>query len=568
MVFYVMRKLWLVWSILPVGTFVKSLTIQNFTDLYTDAKCEGDSILLFSNRNQWLTLPCKSDESCVADDSGVQCRKKPSGGGIKTVTITLTEPALPTPSPAGSGSGSGSGSDSSFPKTVSLSPSTGSGQPQAQLQPSAQSSCSAQGSPAPEILIEYGGPAGGMQVPLGGTSPSMGSNSGVDQSGQSTGQPAEQSSPQSTSQTTSQGQTSPQTSSQTSPQSTSQTTPQAGAQSTSQSTSQAQAGSQTTSQSTSQSGGVLSSIPVSSIQPSPTPAISSSPSLPPVVTSKGTSLPPMPSTPSTPSSPSSDANKGSLGTENPAVKIPTGPGPVIPSGSSSTLSNTASQSTSSKSSSAPASGHGSSPSGGGTGSLTLSQLQQAVTACGYGANYKQDFAQELVNQINKNKWDSNETSMFLAQIFHESGGLAHLVEQACASSPCTQYNNADGANGAVKGAPGKNYFGRGYIQLSWPSNYQEASKSIYNSDKIFQNPDLVASDKTVAAETSIWYWNKKVMTSKAPLSQFGLSTKAINGPIECGKGPNSQAQQRWSNYQKIAKILGVTKLAAESGCYN
>ncbi|KAI5193298.1 hypothetical protein NEMIN01_2457, partial [Nematocida minor] len=209
----------------------------------------------------------------------------------------------------------------------------------------------------------------------------------------------------------------------------------------------------------------------------------------------------------------------------------------------------------------------SSSAGKGTFKLTTDQIKQTVAACNYGANYKPDFAAELVNQINNAKWDSNETSMFLAQIYHESAGLSLLVEQACVSSPCTNYDNADKSNGTVVGAPGKHYFGRGYIQLTWPSNYKDASNAIYKDDRLYTNPDQVATDKSVAAATSIWYWNTKVMTSKSPLSNFGETTKAINGAIECGKGPNAAAKNRWTNYQAIAKILGVTQLASENGCY-
>ncbi|OAG29557.1 hypothetical protein NEDG_00690 [Nematocida displodere] len=206
------------------------------------------------------------------------------------------------------------------------------------------------------------------------------------------------------------------------------------------------------------------------------------------------------------------------------------------------------------------------PAASGGSKLSEDTMKQSLSACGYSGAPKSDFVTELINQINKQSWDSNQTSMFLAQIFHESQGLTQLQEQACVSTPCTQY---DGSNGSsVTGVPGQHYFGRGYMQLTWPSNYNAASNALYKNNSLLQNPGSVASDKSIAAATSIWFWNTNVMTSKAPLTQFGLTTKAINGSIECGKGQQPAPVNRWQNYQKIAKVLGVTNLASESGCYN
>ncbi|OAG31017.1 hypothetical protein NEIG_00614 [Nematocida sp. ERTm5] len=199
-------------------------------------------------------------------------------------------------------------------------------------------------------------------------------------------------------------------------------------------------------------------------------------------------------------------------------------------------------------------------------SITADQIKKTLSACGYSGSPKQDFVNELITQINKNNWSDNEKSMFLAQIYHESGGLTMLIEQACINTPCTNYDNANKANGPIAGVPGKHYFGRGYIQLTWPANYKEASNSIYKDDRLYTNPDQVATDKSIAAAVSIWYWNTRVMTSKSPLSNFGETTKAINGAIECQGGPNASAKQRYNNYLAIAKVFGVSPTASSKGC--
>jgi len=487
-----MRKTLIILSALFAAPCVLSATVQGFNGLYQDAKCSGSSIIVFSNTNQWIALPCKEGEKCVKMGNEVLCRpdsKDASASGkqkFSTVTITITD------SPSQTSSQDTSASQAP-PQSLPHEPSA----PPAQQSSQDHSPCSLSQNAeiktsAPEnsqtnlpntsdqgILIEYQDRTGTRTI---------------DVSQLSNGQNLQSSCSNASAQNATDG------------------------------------ASSATSQTSSPDGTFHPSNQPHTPSPAP-----SGPSNPPEPSTGHSSPQEKPSW----NTPAHDASGSAIHPQE------------IPNSSIITSSHAAPSS---------------SPSGGGKLSLTL--LKQAVTECGYSSGFKTDFAQELVDQINKTSWDSNQTAMFLANIFHESGGLSLLVEQACASSPCAQYDNADGKNGPVKAAPGKHYFGRGYMQLSWPGNYKDASTGIYKSDKIYQNPDLVASDKSAAASTSIWFWNTRVMTSQAPLKQFGLTIKAINGAIECGKGPNPQAQKRWANYQKIAKILSVKQLASESGCYN
>ncbi|XP_014208557.1 endochitinase At2g43620-like [Copidosoma floridanum] len=154
----------------------------------------------------------------------------------------------------------------------------------------------------------------------------------------------------------------------------------------------------------------------------------------------------------------------------------------------------------------------------------------------------------------------DEAAMFLAQLLHESAGFKFVEEIACKKTKCPdKYIDK-------VGLPGKYYYGRGYIQLTWGRNYKEASKGLGLGDRLLEDPDLVASDKNLSMQVSSWFWMKNVRPRiKKHPNQFGITTRAINGG-ECRKYPE-RAKKRWDIYRKIAELLNV-EMAAESGCYN
>jgi len=156
-----------------------------------------------------------------------------------------------------------------------------------------------------------------------------------------------------------------------------------------------------------------------------------------------------------------------------------------------------------------------------------------------------------------------ELAMFLAQIMWESGGLIYKSELACAQ------NNCAGSYVDSVGLPDKFYFGRGYMQLTWGANYQKASQALYNDDRLLQNPEQVASDEKAAWDVSFWYWNAMVKPTLGSSNQFGVSTKAINGALECGSGPNiDRARKRFQVYAEVLKVFDPSQTPVETGCYN
>ncbi|WP_229403230.1 glycoside hydrolase family 19 protein [Micromonospora okii] len=151
-----------------------------------------------------------------------------------------------------------------------------------------------------------------------------------------------------------------------------------------------------------------------------------------------------------------------------------------------------------------------------------------------------------------------ELAAFLANIDHESGGLAHVEE----IDRNAWGNYCDG--GQPYGCPaGRSaYHGRGPIQLSWNSNYKAAGDAL--GLDLLNNPDLVKTDPSVAWQTALWFWMTQrgagTMTPHAAMTGgggFGESIRSINGGLECGGGNPAQVGARVEAYRRFTAALGV-----------
>ena len=93
---------------------------------------------------------------------------------------------------------------------------------------------------------------------------------------------------------------------------------------------------------------------------------------------------------------------------------------------------------------------------------------------------------------------------------------------------------------------------------------------MYNDDRLLKNPDQVADDEDIAWATSFWFWKQNVNRLPAVKKGFfGASTKAINGGLECGSGPNTdKAKIRFAKYVNVLKAFDVNESPKEYGCYN
>ncbi|EDS42856.1 tartan [Culex quinquefasciatus] len=114
--------------------------------------------------------------------------------------------------------------------------------------------------------------------------------------------------------------------------------------------------------------------------------------------------------------------------------------------------------------------------------LTISpqEINKVLTATGYP---QLDAATSSVIAT-----DRNEAAMFLAQVIHESGGFRYREE--------------------IGGQ--RQYYGRGYIQLTWDYNYRAASADLFGDDRLMRNLGVVSQTPQLSMAVSVWFWTKNV----------------------------------------------------------
>lgn len=141
--------------------------------------------------------------------------------------------------------------------------------------------------------------------------------------------------------------------------------------------------------------------------------------------------------------------------------------------------------------------------------------------------------------------------IFLAHVSHESDGLKTYKEYCSEKGTCNNYQSAPWCS--IKAKPGKQYYGRGWFQLSYPCNYHAAGNAL--GVDLLSNPDQVATSDKLACATALWFWNEQKMNIPARQANFGATTKIIN-VIECG--PNKPQQDaRIQRYQHVRKCFGL-----------
>lgn len=150
--------------------------------------------------------------------------------------------------------------------------------------------------------------------------------------------------------------------------------------------------------------------------------------------------------------------------------------------------------------------------------------------------------------------------MFFGHVSHETDGLKTYKEYCGQSGAC-----ADDYQGSwcqpVKAAPGQQYYGRGWFQLSWPCNYNAAGKAL--GVDLLTNPEQVADSDALAAATAMWFWNANNMGQPARNGNFGGTTQKINS-IECGA--SAKQTSRIARYQKVRRCFGHKDATANLRC--
>ena len=195
-----------------------------------------------------------------------------------------------------------------------------------------------------------------------------------------------------------------------------------------------------------------------------------------------------------------------------------------------------------------------------------------------------NFCAEKDLQTNK-----KELAAFFANIAHETrhgengkynDGLMFIHE----SNTSLPYISDNDTYPAV---PGKKYYGRGPLQLSYNGNYGYASDCIFGDKKILlNNPDLIETDPVAAFKTAIYFWMTPqtakpsahdVMIGKWQPNTadkaanrtpgFGVTINIINGEVECNKGESMfSMNDRIGFYQHFLTAFGISDANCACSC--
>eukprot|EP01018_Ginkgo_biloba_P030960 Gb_34557 [translate_table: standard] len=145
-----------------------------------------------------------------------------------------------------------------------------------------------------------------------------------------------------------------------------------------------------------------------------------------------------------------------------------------------------------------------------------------------------------------------EIAAFFANAAHETEDFCFIEEQDSSDIYC------DPNNTQYPCAEGKNYHGRGPLQLSWNYNYGAAGDSI-QFDGLHQ-PEIVGTDPVISFKAALWFWmvNSNGACHQAITSGqgFGATISVINSG-ECDGGRPDQVSNRVEKYKALCQQLGV-----------
>ncbi|XP_031480730.1 endochitinase 4-like [Nymphaea colorata] len=143
-----------------------------------------------------------------------------------------------------------------------------------------------------------------------------------------------------------------------------------------------------------------------------------------------------------------------------------------------------------------------------------------------------------------------EMAAFLANVMHETGSFCFIKEQNPPSDYCDQNNRQ------YPCVPGKRYYGRGPLQLSWNYNYGAAGKAI-GFDGL-NHPGIVGHDAGISFKTAVWFWmlNSNCHQGITTGGGFGSTIKAINGG-ECNGGNPGAVRSRVNFYRRFCGQFGI-----------
>ncbi|GAB4830153.1 Endochitinase ep3 [Ancistrocladus abbreviatus] len=141
-----------------------------------------------------------------------------------------------------------------------------------------------------------------------------------------------------------------------------------------------------------------------------------------------------------------------------------------------------------------------------------------------------------------------EIAAFFAHATHETGSFCYIEER-------DKGDFCDTTKTQWPCSPGKQYYGRGPLQLTWNYNYGAAGVSI-GFDGL-KSPEMVANDSGISFRAAFWFWmNNNVHSAITSGQGFGATIRAINS-IECNGGNTPAVNDRVRYYTDYCNQLGV-----------
>jgi putative chitinase len=183
--------------------------------------------------------------------------------------------------------------------------------------------------------------------------------------------------------------------------------------------------------------------------------------------------------------------------------------------------------------------------------------------------FTEDAVRQLIPKVkNFDEWYSNllnilpeydidtaaRVAAFMAQCGHESGGFtimqenlnysakglvgtfkkyfpteaaAKLYERRPEMIANRVYANRMG-NGDEASGEGWYFRGRGIVQITGKNNYTKCSQSLFESNVLVENPDLLLETE-YAIHSACWFWSAARLNELADIGDMKTMTKRING---------------------------------------
>ncbi|KAG6485764.1 endochitinase EP3-like [Zingiber officinale] len=143
-----------------------------------------------------------------------------------------------------------------------------------------------------------------------------------------------------------------------------------------------------------------------------------------------------------------------------------------------------------------------------------------------------------------------EIAAFFAHVTHETGHFCYIEEINGASQ-----NYCDTSRTDWPCVSGRNYYGRGPLQLTWNYNYGAAGQAI-GFDGL-RAPETVANNAVISFRTALWFWMNNCHNSITSGQGFGATIRAINGALECNGRNTATVNARVGYYRDYCRQLGV-----------